>query len=364
MKNVIFAACMTVAFTSCAKKEDKAKSTVNTKLRSTGTVDVALLLNHLNSPLAATLDTQLANSAVDLEYFKVPIGTIALTQNLGAEGGFTGTSPMFYTCPSTDESECLVDLADDSLDTLLEGDASVEFETGGATYNGVTVQHCMDYEIGDTFDAIVKGTVTLGAVEYFTNAETGLSTTGPAEDAAIPMKCMGSDSYLLETVTVAEDSTVNLVLYAEPNGAVFATDNKTLANSNCAGDDVAICSNNINVFGTVDDADPTIERYLLATEGYSDAIMTLLVNSDDEVFGASMSEFFVNATEERLLGTPTMNFSGIEEVSSGKYDISYGTGDGEDIAVISNFERKAHSGTFNAIEALSEEAAYTATVLE
>lgn len=362
MKTILALALIGLALGACKKEKDK-KLNFTSKLRSTGKVENSLVLQHLPAG-AALLETQTANSVVDLEYFKVPIRRINLTA--GASGtGYTESSPAFYTCDATDESDCAVNLLDDSIDSLLTAgtaSGSVTFKDT-KTYTGVSVEHCGDHAEGDVYHALVKGSVVLGTTTYYTNSSSGLSTTGPAEEVAIPMNCSGSNSTLTEPITVTPDSSVDLVFYADPSANIFATDDKALANSNCVGSTEAICSNNIMIFGTVDSAKPTVERYLLDTGAtYSKVLVTMLFNQSDNAFGVLMSEYFDNTAKDKLLHTPTMAFSKVSENADGSYNFLYYVSDTEDGKAVSNFQRADHSGTLDAFVD-TPPVAYTATKL-
>lgn len=330
-----------VSVFSCEKKKDKVVK-IGSKMRSTG-----FSLNIQNIPFyTKSFATMTANSTFSLESYKVPVSRINLGNNTGS--GVSGLSPNIYKCPFVTDAECLIDLTEDiSVDDLLKNNEATEFKLDEEkTYNAVLVEFC--HETENSFSALIKGSVILGTTTYYTNAISGLSATGPSEEISVPIGGTGcgstTDLTTSLTVTPAEEgkaTQINIILYADPNGAVFATDQKTLANSSCLGEEtLAICSDAVTVFSTISQLIPTVERYQLKTTGdYSDLVLTILFDESDLPFGASLLGLYTNTNETKSLhsglaaATPSKN-------TDDTITLKYSNSD-----LITNFVRGAHDNT-------------------
>ena len=297
----------------CSKFGRKAK--IGSKLRSTGNGLALVDIEQVLQPgFVLQGNTMTANSSFNLETYKVPVSRINLVTGLKGTA-YSSASPDIYQCAGASDGECLVDLTQAiTVDDVLRGnpgEEEVEVSQESQTYEGIAVEFCHSSR---EFSAIIKGSVTLGSTTYYTHAVDGLSTAAPAQEISIKISgggC-GVTTTLLEPVTVEPDSEIKVVLYADPTGAVFATDQKVLANSNCLGSDsLAVCAGYVAVFGTVDNATPTVERYQLETDGgYSDVITTIVLTSSDVPFGAYMRDLYTNKLEKKTLHS-ALSFSGI-----------------------------------------------------
>jgi len=342
---------------SCTSSEDIKEASVSSKVRSTGLTSSLSLVEMADQAQTqlTTLAGMRANSAFSLDYFKVPIRRINLVSGLFGTG-YTSASPNFYTCDSTKtETECLVDLSQGiTVDNLLTGgtDGGTVAVESEIDYNGVSIEFCPDGSSGATFSARVKGSVKLASTTYYTNAANGLSITGPAEEASIKISCGGVTTPLATAVTLGPDKTISIVVYADPNGNVFATNYKTLANSNCTGEDtLAVCTSYPAIFSTVDTATPTVERYFLDVQDtkdgnpYADMLLKMVINSSDEPIGIVLQENYVNLTTEKLLHTPLFALTKAEKNADGTYNLQYSTSGATTLTnLIKNFKRGTATG--------------------
>jgi hypothetical protein len=338
----------TAAISTACSKDDKKTATAGTKMRSTGVAAEiqALALRGSNANLLATAIT---NSALDISSLKVPVARINLV-NLVAGSGYSDASPDFYTCDGATTDDCMIDLMTSDLDNLLSNSGSGTITvTEDKEYNGTGVEFCKGSDtMGQKFKTLVTATADLNGTTYFTNATTGLSTTGPAEEVAIESDCHGSSAPLKKPVVLGPDKTVNMVLYADPNGMLNVTNDKMLLNSaGCAGTDtLAICTNFLNIFSTVDDAKPTIERYFFdvttndnAGNAYSDMLLTVLFNTQDEPIGAAVNQLGINVPQAKLMHGPQFTFGSVEANSDGTLNFNYSSA-----AWLSNFPRQSTPG--------------------
>lgn len=336
---------------SCGKKKEQTAS-VSAKLRSTGIKSLALdSLNVTQATSTTTLATMTGN-VLELEYYKVPVRRINLVSGLGGSG-YSQASPNFYACASTkSDDECRVDLSSAiTVDNLLSGggDAAEVVVESDVEYNGAAVEFCADGAgtAGGTYTVKVKGSTTLGTTKYYTSAAGGLSSAlTVAEETEIIMSCGGMTTPLLAPATLGPDKTVNMVIYADPSGNVFAADNKGLANSNCTGvETLAVCTSLPSVFITVDTATPIIERYALTvttkSEGvpYRNLLVKMLFNSSDGAIGATIQERYKNDLAPKALHTALFGMGTVTKNADGTYTFGNYTSE-----VIKNFKRGSDSG--------------------
>jgi hypothetical protein len=333
--------CLAAIALGACSQEDK-KITVSTKLRSTGVKSIGLVQG-----LEATNGTKLVNvtrSSTAFQYtsIKVPIFNIVL-----AEAEIAGArSPNFYQCAGATPDDCMVELLDSSVDSLIE-DSSIgsKIEPGEErTYHRVVISNCPS--TAGTFNIKITGSVTLNGSTYYTSAS-GLTTTGPATAASIPAKCAisGVTTTLAVPITLKPGGDpIDIVLYANPSAIAVATTTKTLLNSSCLGEEtLAICSGMPAVFATVDTEKPKAEFYKLEpTEmfdgsPYGSILLTLLFTSSDFPFGAVMQQLYADKSEARALPMTQLIFSQVTSSSAGTVDLNYGAG------TISSLARKVSS---------------------
>lgn len=343
----------------CEEKEKKAN--VGGKLRSTGANKLSLAqvpsLWQGRQAELQSFNAMQANSTFVLEAYKIPVSRINLVQGLTGSG-YSSASPNIYGCPHSTDAECLVDLTSAiTVDDLLAGNPGTEEWKidEEQTYEGVAVEFCHETS---SFSAVIKGSVQLGATTYYTNATTGLSATAPSEEVSVEVQGTGCGftTPLDAELTIGEDDSVSVILYADPNGAVMGTDGKTYANAGCVGEeDLAVCSGAVAVFGTVSDTTPVIERYILAVEDSSDVLLTIAFDGSDRPFGAYMRDLYTNTSEAKTMHSAA-NFSSVTSNADGTLTFPY-----SGISVIENFTRGSHSGSI--LSLVDSTVAYTATKL-
>jgi hypothetical protein len=329
VNQLVFASTIILAV-GCGS-EDKKKVKVTTQLRSAGTTSFSLGSNlDAGSLTAATTAAFLGNSSVTVESFELPIGRINLTA--GDNGsGYAEASPNFYACSGSTNEECMVDIVNTKIDDLLKansGEQEIIFESS-KTYTGTAIEICADGKggPGTTFTAKLKASGVLGADTYYTNATTGVSTTGPAEAISITMSCGGLNTDLVAPVTVTPESTVSLVFWADPAGSVLLTNNGLLVNSNCfkkTATDITFCAEKPAVFGTAVAGAATAERYQMnvtSDTAYGDIIATVISDSAGTPFGASLKQIYTNtADEKKTMHAPLFTLGGVT-LADGKYDL-------------------------------------------
>lgn len=324
---------------ACEKKE-KEEAKVSTQLRSASVGTLAIETESSLSFTSDLLALPIGNSAVTVESFEIPIGRINLVGG-DSGSGYTMTSPNFYTCPGTTNADCMVDVANTSLDDLLKGNSAgqVAFNVEGErTYTGTAIEVCAEGVGGEgtTFKARLKASGKLGSITYYTNATTGVSSSGPAEAVEITMSCGGLQTDLPASITVTPGSAIDLVFWADPTGGIFLTNNGALANATCydkTPDVVSFCASMPAVFGTTVAGAVTAERYqlnvkTLPTVGgdfYGDVLVTVVTNAAGTPIGAATKQLYTNiAGETKAMPMPVISFDSVSLLNQ-LYSFGYGT---------------------------------------
>lgn len=134
---------------------------------------------------------------------------------------------------------------------------------------------------------------------------------------------------LAKPVSFGPGSPVNLVVYAEPAGAVLATDYKSLVNSNCLGEEtLAICASRPSVFVTVSDEKPTVDRYVLDVQGdsngvpWADMLLTMLFDHEKAPVGATVQQIYTGQKQARSMNSLQFTFASIS-ANDGAFDLNF-----------------------------------------
>ncbi len=314
-------------YCSACQKDDEKEVKVSTQLRSTSVGTLEIDANATTGILAKLLELPLGNSAVTVESFELPIGRINLVGG-DSGAGYTMTSPNFYTCPGSSNEDCMVDVANTSLNDLLKGNTSEQVAIKvdeERSYTGTAIEICAEGSggTGSTFKARLKASGKLGTTTYYTHASLGVSTTGPAESVEITMNCGGLQTDLPSAITVTPDSAIDLVFWADPTGGIFLTNNGALANATCYDKTpgvISFCAAMPAVFGTTVAGAVTAERYQLDVKSlptvggdlYGDVLVTVVTNADGKAIGAATKQLYTNTPGEiKAMAMPVISFDSI-----------------------------------------------------
>jgi hypothetical protein len=257
----------------------------------------------------------------------------------------------------------MVDLTKSSaLQNLLYGSGQSSVQVSDTKdYEGVAVELCHEHASENAsgyFTFMVKASVQLNGTTYYTNQATGVSATGPAEEVAIKSNYggCGVTSALAQSVTLGPDTSVNLVLYGDPTGAVYGTTAAPTNNASCVTNgSVYICSDFVSNYGTVDTAAPKIERYRVDITSHSPAVITMAFDSRGALFGAASVGIFEDNGVHPAIGTQSFKAT----QSGDAYVLS--TLGGTPVDVFPAFQRATHSGVMNSLD--ESGLTYTATAL-
>lgn len=365
---------------ACSKKKDddkeSTKVTVQPQLLRVDAVNYTGLRGRLNlDALGATKTTD-----VTIKSLKYPIGSISLSGEppAGQTASASGSDSMpIYECSGADNDSCLVELTGDALTNLLANAPALEGKVG--TYTQINISPC--YQGGTSTDVRVKLTAEaiIGGVPYYTNASTGLSTTGPAEEVIFaPNGGCGSVRYLTKDLVISEDSFVakeravdestaaeesttsgelktklDLKLYFDLANAVIANGPSTATNASVAssdGDfckgsgtqvDASVCINFPEIVATIDSGDPTLTRMLINDS----TIWGFYSNSDGVPFGAYQRSYFNGfySTDPEFLVGPMFERFQVNTDGSVSFQ-QYDDGQNRSIKVL-NFKLSDHTGT-------------------
>jgi hypothetical protein len=379
----------------CGSEEEGKKIKVKTALRSTGTSGLSLIGN--GTGLINTADAFLANSVVTVDSFKLPIGRINLTA--GDNGsGYTEASPNFYACKSIVNSECLVDVVNTSIKDLLAqaaaeraAEAAAEAAAGEVkssepvemeappetkTYTGTSIEICADGRDPSekTFKAKLKASGMIGTTTYYTNAKTGVSTSGPAEETEITMDCMGRNSDLITPIEMSPDADLELTFWAEPAGTILITNNGPLVNAKCTSStpgEVAFCATLPPFFGTTVPGDAKAEKFQLDvtttpstnTSGiYADMLATAVFNAEGDAIGGTLKQIYTNtAGEEKLMHGSMFEFGSLTATADA---ISFKYGYPTQTDLIKDMPRKTAGTGLTMSDLVSEKVSFNSTPLQ
>jgi len=343
--------CSVLLITACGEdKKDKAK--VSAKMRSTGVSSLALDRSPLNPALfTSTIDPDfLGSSSVTLESFKMPVSSIQLA---GINGG-AGTSDItdIYRCAGATDDDCLVNMLESSdVDNLLQGAGESELSISEKTYNAFSVGHC--HQNATTTKVVLKASVDLDGVTYYTNAASGLSTTAPSEEITVPLggvstSVCGNTSPLPGGLTVKEGTSVSLVVYGDPSAVVYATKDMKPSENCVGGPSEYLCIEIFGFIGTADTQAPTTERHRLSVEGSNDLLVTILSNSSGTPFGAYLNNVFTNEFKSRKVPGPII-MSVVRENADSSWFLGGMDQNGSEVTNFPSFQRTDHSGTIKGV---------------
>ncbi len=291
------------------------------------------------------------SSDMAIHSLRAPVVRISLTREDGPPG-------VVYACANADADDpdqCLVELADvDALENLL---TSGVVGTGGTldllspgTYDAVLVDTCRS----TGWNAYLTGEVPLDGTTYYTDADSasGMSTTGPAEEVAVPFTGCGTTYPLPIPVTLAASDEVVLKLYFDLRSiARGALGDGSTASAWVPGGCTGVSGNGgafaclgyPNIAGTIDDGTPVVEHYVLndiATFG-------IYFTSGGDYFGGYTRRTYVHGDDRSGVDsinadTPLRTFS---DNGNGTYTIeNYSSADNYDFHS-EDFRRLAVGGT-------------------
>lgn len=335
---------------------------------------------------------------VSIKSLKYPIGGISLSgepptgQTASASGQ---NASAIYECTGTTNESCLVELTGEALKNLLANAPGKEMKTG--TYSQINLSPCVKGGNSEAIRVKLTAEATLDGIPYFTNAATGLSTTGPAEEVTFsPRSGCGSVKFLTKNIIINADSfatqerpvqtgqttpppvtsgvlkeQLSLKLYFDLANAVVAIGPSTDPNADkimvngdfCKGKanaiDPSICINFPEIIGTVDSGTPTLTRMLIN----SSTIWGFYSNSNGIPFGAYQRNYYngvyTTANEPKfLIGSMFERFqvNADNSISFQQYD------DGQNRNLkVANFKLSDHTGTMT--RGTSESIPYTAVKL-
>jgi hypothetical protein len=393
----VLAGSLSILSFSCGKSDDKAakqaENAVSMKLnlmRLEGAATQALRTAATKANL--TQDSEFLTTSVKIESLKYPIANVVVSNADPQVNGSASGNLNFeaYKCSATTVEGCLVDLAaGDALSNLL-GDLT-GVTVGVGTYTAVSVGMCPEgVTAADTYFKLKAETVIAGTT-YYTNATSGLSATGPAEE--IQIKNGGgcsSSSFLASPLVITADGievpedavvldeegkqvppaeitngiykgTLAMRLYFDLEHAAYASGGTSNSGAGAptngcfgpAAQTPYVCVNFPKVIGTIDGTTPTVTRMLLNDhtiwgfyQGGGDVPFGAYqrVYHKGDVYTGSLPETFMSADFKAF----TKNSNGTLKVET--YN------DGRTMSV-SEFKLEDHTGT---IERSGKEEPYTA----
>lgn len=358
---------------SCRKKESASKATtINLSLQrliaSNATASSLRSIENFASPEKflssenlSFADTEYVSNDVAISSLKFPIGRISISD--GARNSTASGSHTFdaYVCSGSSPDDCMVELTGDALQNLLKTADPLEAKTG--TYTEIIISPCT--QTGQSPNLKIKATASLKldgttATTLYSNATSGLSTTGEAEEVTIPspLGCGGAVYFLTKDLVIGDGqfetqdptpattstdttatptptptpvltSSIPLQLYFDLANVATASGGTSnqgadAPSNGCFGADAQhpyICLNFPDVVATVDTATPTVKRFLIEDTGtqniFQPMIFGLYFGSDTTIpFGMYSRPFYDGGnrpTTETLIGSMFMPFTKNED---------------------------------------------------
>jgi len=263
------------------------------------------------------------NSNITIESLKVPIRSVGLNSDASGSNGTT-----VYTCDADTNDGCLVDLAAaGALENLLTSATSTSIDA--KTYSYVQISTCKDE---GTYTGKIKASGKVdpggsGSTLYTQSTSGALTSDVNAWGEASVYFTGCSRLYPLPTpITVTAGSTITVKLYFDIRDIAFFGDAANAAGSqawyaggssyvypaNPPGTYVGV--NYLDVAGTVDTGEPTIERFRVTVDNAGDAelgTIGLMYTSAGEYFGGFSRSYFSAASEQgqNRFVTPLQTFT-------------------------------------------------------
>jgi len=350
------------------------------------------------TPGSSLASTETFSTDVTITSLKYPIASISLSDPPVTSGTVTATASgntnfNVYECSKTTAADCMVDLNGTALQNLVTSTVGKQAKVG--TFTQININMCPGTTTAADTYFLVKAQVTINGVVYYSNATSGLSATGPAEEVKIinaggcsSVSFLGSPLVIGESdVTVPEEVTkatstengttttktpeggklkgnIDLRLYFDLAHAVYGSSGSTntgsgIPSNNCfgsAGTTPYICVNFPKVIGTLDSTTPTLTRMLV--NGYT--IFGFYFGGSTVPFGAYQRAYynqtFTDSIPETLMAA---DFEKVQKNTDGTFKVRT-MNDGR-YYYFDTFKFETHTSTYNRTGTTT---AYTATKMD
>lgn len=341
--------------------------------------------------------TETYSTDVTIKSLKYPIASIGLSDPPVTNGTVTATASgsnsfNVYECTSTTVAGCMVDLTGTALQNLITSTVGVTAKIG--TFTQINIGMCPGTTVAAETYFLVTAEVNINGVMHYTNATTGLSTTGPAAETKItnaggctsgsylgsPLVIGASDVTVPDEVTAVSSTeggttttktpdggklkgNLDLRLYFDLANAVYGSGGSSntasgVPSNNCFGSSGTtpyICVNFPKIIGTLDSTTPTLVRMLMN----SYTIYGFYFGSSAIPFGAYQRVYynttFTGTMPDTLLGP---DFAKVEKNADGTFKVR--TLNDDRYYYFDTFQFATHTGTYNKSGTTT---AYTATKL-
>jgi len=208
------------------------------------------------------------------------LSIMQITLSATDDAGQPHSHQMLYTCPFATEAECLVDVTDQAaLDAIALQAGHAKVQPG--TYDTMSLALCAPGKSGGTpVPGFVRGvfTVTSENKTYATEADagnvTGLKEVAPGEDAGAEFAAIGNwgcsqkTVMLPEPVVVVAGTVTPVTVVMDAKLIAFSTPNVSPGMGGCRGvsngQARGICVSYPSIFPLASDANPELDRFLVA----------------------------------------------------------------------------------------------------
>jgi hypothetical protein len=208
------------------------------------------------------------------------LSIMRVTLSATSDSGQPLSQQVLYACPHATESECLVDVTNQSeLDAIAAQAATAKVQAG--TYDSISLDLCAPGKNGETLvPGFVRGLFTVASEgkTYATEADasnvTGLKEVASGDDAGAEFAAIGNWSCKQKTVmlpvpmevkagavtpvTVVMDAKV--IAFSTPNVSPGMGGCRGVANGQARG----FCVSYPSIFPLVGDTSPELDRFLIA----------------------------------------------------------------------------------------------------
>ena len=380
---IMLCSSMLLLSMACGKKVKQGSITPHLKRLNTGAALDLATQQQINETLLSANASDLKNSwtsKLTIESLQIPIAFISVDGARNCNGDKSCESDTgfkkIYSCPSSNVEDCYVELNSTALQDLTAASATKVYP---GTYNKVQIEKCLTTN-GTTsgYTGRIKASVVLNGITYYTDPDTILSTTAPAKTIAIDFVGCGNGYVLDEPATVKEGEGIDIQLYFELEHVARVVLGSVVDNFSSSADSShwelgsciykdsygSFCLSYLDIVGTIDNAAPKIERYLLNNSLF----LSIVFNSKGSPVGGFQRVYYAAGEDpERTCNADgplsfSTNADGSLKVLFGvDWAKSVSAENGNGFTFIDSFSRQDHSGTYTCTK--STNVTYTAKAL-
>ena len=270
-------------------------------------------------------------------------------------------SAKIYDCAAGTNDGCLIELASGTALQDLLNASSMDVDAG--TYDMVQIETCKSE---GSYSAKVTASASISSTTYYSKSNGSVTTSSPAEEMTVTFTGCALQVKQPQSVTVSKGDSISFKLYFDPRELVWmgkSSGGSAWVPSGCSGtgSSAFLCMAYPNVTGTVDSANPTVERYRI--NGLS--TFGLMFNSSGGFIGGYSRRYYSGATSGTLFNADTP-IGGLTDHGDGTYELTT-YGNSSDLTSSyyfksTTFRRQNHTSSFSLLTGgTTTTGTYTAT---